>query len=229
MNTDKSLFLQCYFEELENAQLRATELYTTNKFHLEGVTILMCHIAAISRARHPQLKDYEAFKKPVKDCSGFYGIFENIDLLFFYQWPHSKSANDKVYSKLDDYKEIASIFQNKFGAEDEIQNSSKRYQKREALLDLLVAAKLANLNQDNFVNYIELFSNNQIFYEYARCEAVHNNDFPLINIGITFPDMEKTYTHNHQVTGEIITNSLTGIIENLKKECLDKNKWPQEL
>ncbi len=229
MNSDKSHLLQCYFEELENAQLRATELYSSNKFHLEGITILMCHIAAISKARYPQFKDWAAFKKLVEHYSGFYDIFENIDLLFFYQWSRSKLANDKEYSKLNNYQEIVLIFQTELGTEEQIKDCPIRYQKRGDLLNLLLSANLLNFDRDNFVEYIELFSNNQIFYEYARCEAVHNNDFPLINIGVTFPDMQRTYTHNHQVTGEIIKDSLIGIVANLKKECLANNKWPQEL
>lgn len=229
MSSDKQHPLKCYFEELENAQIRAIELYSSEKFHLEGITILMCHIAAISSFRYPGQKDWAAFKELVKEYSGLYDLFENIDLLFFYQWPISKLANDSEYKKLEKYKEILQVFRDKFGCEEQIKGNDIRYQKRDILLKILESASIPDFNKDNFLKYIELFSNNQIFYTYARCEAVHNNDFPLINIGVTFPDMQRVYTPNHQITGEVIKNSLEGIIKNLKDECLSKNKWPQEL
>ena len=229
MSSAKHHLLECYFEELNNAQLRANELYSSEQFHLEGITILMCHIAAISNARYPNLRDWAAFKELVKYYSGLYELFENIDLLFFYQWLNSKYANDKEYQKLEKYNEILEIFIDNFGDKEQIKDIENRYQKRDDLLGILTTSSIPDLNADNFLKYIELFSNNQIFYSYARCAAVHNNDFPLINIGYTFPDMQKVYTHNHQITGEVIRDSLVNIISNLKHECLSSEKWPQEL
>ncbi len=229
MSSAKQHLLTCYFEELNNAQQRAIELYSNEKYYLEGITILMCHIAAISSARYPNLRDWAAFKELVKHYSGLYNIYENIDLLFFYQWQNSKYSNDREYQKLEKYDEILQTFINNFGDEENIKDSDNRYQKRENLLSTLTASGIPDFNAENFTKYIELFSNNQIFYSYARCEAVHNNDFPLINIGYTFPDMQRIYAHNHQITGEVIRESLFGIITNLKDECLNKEKWPQEL
>lgn len=229
MNSDKRQYLDCYFEELKNAQLRAIELYSDSRYHLEGITILIVRIPAISRDRYPTLGDRDAFKELVKIYSGLYDIFENIDLLFFYQWRDSKYSNDKLYQKLDKYDEILQIFIKTYGNEEDINNSDKRFQKRENLLSTLNESGIADFDADNFTKYIELFSNNQIFYSYSRCEAVHHNDFPLINIGYTFPDMQRVYTHNHQITGEVIIEALSGIIASLNKECLSKEKWPQEL
>lgn len=229
MNSDKLLLLNNYFEELENAQARAAELYANDRYHLEGITILMCHIAAISATRYPDQDDRASFKDLVKNYSGYHDLFENIDLLLFYQWPNSKLVNDSVYKKLKNYGEILEIFKDKFGTEEQVKGSEIRYQKREELSDILNSSTTFTLDNENFIQYIELFSNNQIFYTYARCEAVHNNDFPLINIGYTFPDMRPTYTPNHQITGDVINNSLLGIIADLKHECLANCKWPQEL
>lgn len=229
MSSDKSHLLKCYFEEIENAQARAEELCSNNRFHLEGITILMCHIAAISAARYPGQKDWASFKKLVRNYSDHYDLFENIDLLFFYQWPKSKLANDSRYKKLKNYQEISEILKARFGKEEQINESNARYQKRKILSDILKSSKNFSFDNENFIQYIELFSNNQIFYTYARCEAVHNNDFPLINIGYTFPDMRLTYTPNHQITGDVINSSLSRIISNLKDECLKNCKWPQEL
>lgn len=229
MNKAEQQLLTCYFEELDNAQNRAIELYSNEKYHLEGVTILMCHIAAISSARYPNHRDWKAFKELVKNYSSLYNTYENIDLLFFYQWQDSIYSSDKEYNKLEKYEEILQVFVENYGDEENVKDSDNRYQKRENLLKTLTAAGISDFDEDNFTKFIELFSNNQIFYSYARCEAVHNNDFPLINIGYTFPDMQRVYTHNHQITGDVIVETLTNIIANLEKECLSKEKWPQEL
>ncbi|MCH7881357.1 MAG: hypothetical protein IIB69_07245 [Proteobacteria bacterium] len=229
MNSNKLLLLECYFEELENAQVRAAELFSNDRYHLEGITILMCHVAAISAARYPDQKDWASFKELVKHYSGYHDLFENIDLLFFYQWTSSKLANDTVYKKLKNYDKILEILKGRFGTDEQIKENDIRYQKREELSEILESSNTFAFDHDNFMQYIELFSNNQIFYTYARCEAVHNNDFPLINIGYTFPDMQPTYTPNHQITGEVINNSLSKIIATLKRECLSNCKWPQEL
>lgn len=173
MSSAKQHLLTCYFEELNNAQSRAIELYSNDKFHLEGITILMCHIAAISSARYPNLRDWAAFKELVKNYSGLYSTYENIDLLFFYQWQNSKYSNDKEYNKLEKYNEILNVFIDNFGDEENIKDSDNRYQKRETLLSMLTASGISGFNADSFTKHIELFSNNQIFYSYARCEAVH--------------------------------------------------------
>ncbi|MGM0769041.1 MAG: hypothetical protein ACQEV6_13540 [Pseudomonadota bacterium] len=226
----KYTFIDAYFEEWENTLKRAEFLTDSEKFHLEGVTVLLCHIAALGRGRYPDLKDRKSFKAVVKEYSGKYDLFENIDLLFLIQHPHSKVSEDPVYKKLANYDEILTAIENSIGTEEQIrENDSLRYQKRENLLEILKQASIPGFNVKNFETYIELFSNNQILYEFARCEAVHNRDFPLINIGTTFPDMQKTYTPNHQIDSEVLIETLSGIIENLKIECLKKEKWPHEL
>jgi len=229
MSSAKIHYIKIYFEDLEHALARAVKLSSSNEYHLEGITILLCHIAAISRSRYPTLKDWAAFKEIIKNYSDKYDLFENIDLLLFYQWPHSKLSEDKIYHQLAQYEEIVSVFEQAIGNEETIRETPQRYQKRKDLLDILSAQKISGFDQDNFEKHIELFSNNQILYEFARCEAVHNHQFPLVNIGFTFPDMQRTFTPNHQITCEVIVASLTGIIANLKAECITKEKWPRQL
>ncbi len=202
----------------------------SDKFHLEGITVALCHIAALGRERYPKCKDRQSFKSIVKEYSGKYDLYENIDLLFLFQYPHSKVSDDPIYGKLEKYEEIVSVIEQEIGTEQEIHdNYDLRFQKRDKLLQILEQSNISDFDNDNFERYIELFSNNQILYEFARCEAVHNRDFPLINIGATFPDMQKTYTSNHQIDAEALSETLAGIIENLKKECLGKEEWPRNL
>jgi hypothetical protein len=222
----KYKYIEAYFEEWDNTFNRAKHLIESDDFHLEGITIVLCHIAALGRGRYPTLKDRKSFKKIVKDYSGKYALYENIDLLFLIQYPHSKVSDDSIYKKLKNYNEIIDVIERSIGSEEQIHRDDEiRYQKRETLLDILVLENIKGFDLDNFNKNIELFSNNQILYDFARCEAVHNRDFPLINIGTTFPDMRKTFTPNHQIDSPILLETLSGIISNLKIECLVNEKW----
>lgn len=226
----KYKFINAYFEEWENTLERAKDLTNSAKFHLEGITLILCHISALGRGRYPKLRDWESFKRVVKEYSGEYDILENIDVLLLFQFPHSKVADDQNYKKLENYEEIVIALESAIGDEQQIYGNDKlRYQKREDLLNILNNAKIPGFNPENFKRYIELFSSNQILYHFARCEAVHNRYFPLINIETKFPDLQRVYTSNHQIDSSVLIKILAGIIEKLKNECLANQKWPHQL
>ncbi len=229
MESTKSLFIESFFEGLEGDFKRARRLYYSKAFRLEGMTVMICQIAALARYRYPNERDWKSFKDIISNYSGKYDVYENIDLLFFYQWPESKLASDREYQKLAHYIAIKAEFEKSFGDIESIRSGSNRYQKREYLEALLQSSNIDGFESSNFLRFIELYSNNQIFYQYARCHAVHNNDFPLINIGVSYPKRVKTYTDNHQITGTVVVETLEGILKNAKQECLDNDKWLHEL
>lgn len=226
---NKKLFLEEFFKSFEESFKRAKSLYSCPKFKLEGVTMLICQIAALASCRYPEESDWKSFKDIIYLYSGKKDIYENIDLLFFYQWPKSILNEHKKYKKLKNYESIKEIFISKFGEVERIKNNRKRYQKRENLKSLLFSSGVNWFDSKNFLEYIELFSNNQIFYKYARCNAIHSYDFPLINIGCRIDKKETIYTDNHQITGDIIIKTIEGILINIRKKSLEKNKWPHEL
>lgn len=84
-------------------------------------------------------------------------------------------------------------------------------------------------DEANFKEYIELFSNNQILYEFLRCEAVHNLTFPLFNTVYRSEEEKTTYEDNHQLNRHIILATVKNIVAQLKLECTEKTKWPHEL
>ena len=209
---------------------RAEALLASNEYFLEAVLVLSCHIGALARLRYPhETKDWKSYKTVVWEYSGQKDIYENIDLLFFYQWPKSKLANNKIYTGIRDYPKIVGVLAAAFGDEDAIRGAPQRYQKREDLIDLIKEKNIGWFDEANFVKYIELFSNNQILYEFLRCEAVHNADFPLFNCSYHVATNTQTYKDNHQVNGAVILATVKGIVENLKAECLGNTKWPWEL
>ncbi|MFZ5774437.1 MAG: hypothetical protein ACOY3Z_03015 [Thermodesulfobacteriota bacterium] len=220
-----------YFKQWCRDVARAEALLTSNEYFLEGVLVLSCYIGALARARFPQeTKDWKSYKNVVWEYSGQKNIYENIDLLFFCQWPSSKCANDKVYKCIKNHSELASIFKSAFGGEDEIKSDpNKRYQKREKLISSVKNKNSVWFDESNFQKHIELFSNNQILYRFMRGEAVHNFDFPLFNATYIPGDNKHTYTDNHQVSRDVILATVKNIVGNMEKECLGKNKWPWEL
>jgi hypothetical protein len=98
MTEAKLHFITEYFRQWRHDVARAEALLTSNECFLEGLLVLSCYIGAFAKVRFPQeTKDWKSYKKVVWEYSGQKNIYENIDVLFFYQWPGSKCANDKVY------------------------------------------------------------------------------------------------------------------------------------
>jgi len=229
--TDAKLHLITeYFKQWGQDVARAETLLACNDYFLEGLLVLSCYIGALARVRYPQeTKDWKSYKRIVWEYSGQKDIYGNIDLLFFYQWPRSKYANDSVYKRIKNHPELVDVFKDNFGDEGTIKNDPLRYQDRENLVSLVKAMSPAWFDESNFRKCIELFSNNQILYQFVRCEAVHNSDFPLFNAAFYPEQKGHAYKDNHQISRDVILVTVKNIVSNLKTECLDKTKWPCEL
>jgi len=97
MTGDKSYFIAKYFEKWEKDVKKAENLLVSDDFFLEGLLVLSCYIGALGRLRYPsETRDWKSYKTIVSEYSGQREVFENIDLLFFYQWPTSGSVNSFV-------------------------------------------------------------------------------------------------------------------------------------
>jgi len=155
MTGGKSYFIAEYFGKWEQDVKRAENLLASDDFFLEGLLVLSCYVGALGRLRYPnETKDWKSYKTIVSKYSGQTEIYENIDLLFFYQWPTSSLANDKVYRCLKNYPEIVAVFKSEFGTD--IKTDPRRYQKREELCRLVKSAGEAWFDEANFEKYIEL-------------------------------------------------------------------------
>ena len=88
---DKKFLMKPYFKEWNDSLRRAKLLLEKEDYYLEAVLILSCYIGAFSSLRYPTI-DYESerYKKVVQDYSGLRDLYEEIDLLFFYNWPTSE-------------------------------------------------------------------------------------------------------------------------------------------
>lgn len=226
----KTDFIAAYFEEWEKKLSKAKGLLNNSEYYLEGILVLSCYIGAFSRLRFPlEDRDWKAYKRIVIEYSGMREFYENVDLLFFYQWPRSLYKNDKVYKKLNNYNELVKVFTNKFGDESVIQiKNSLRYISVDDLLNAISANPFSGFDQNNFQEHIKLFNLSQILYQYVRCQAVHEYDFPLMNKVSNINGVVR-YDDNHAITGKVIYKTVFSILSNLKSECLSKSQWPYEL
>jgi hypothetical protein len=223
-------YLNALFDQWEKDVDRAETLLRSEKYFFEGLIVLSCYIGALARQRYPQIsEDWKSYKKIISEYSDLNDIFENIDLLFFYQWPVSKLSNDKEFKKLKSYDLLLAVFKNEFGDEQKIKGSTIRYQKREKLIKMIKSKNVFWFDEGNFTKYIEMFSNNQILYTFVRCEAVHNIDSSLFNRSYQNQTEHDTYEDKHQVNREVVLNAVKNILKNIRQECLKDLKWPWQL
>ena len=220
--SDKREFIEAYFRSWEDKLDRAKTLIDLDDYIYEGVLVLLCHIGAFSAMRYPTLKDGEAYKKILIEYSGMEDIFDQIDLLFFYQWPRSK-FQDKGNYKLNNYDEIKSALVDIYGKEEEL-DPSKRFVKQEELIVHVAKANIAGFNMKNFKEKLPLFSLAEIAYRYLRCGAVHNSTLCFIDTNST-GDVEEGYI----ITKEILYKVLLNIKDNLAIECIRLDEFPHEI
>lgn len=229
----KLSFIESFFEALSGDVRRAIELVDSEKYHLEGITVLCCLIAALSRYRYPQEDNKAAFKQVISDYSDQQVLYQNIDLLFFNEWQQTVFAGQKPYKKLKNYEEIKDILSKHYEGG---KYSTNRYQTPLQLLETLKAdSDLPNtFDAENFSEHIRHFSNLDIFYKYIRCPAVHENDFPLFDCRIqqdssNLCGWRKTCTPITEVTPDVMKKTAMSIVNNLKAECMRECKWAAEL
>lgn len=166
--------------------------------------------------RYGTLRDGEAYVKVVLEYSGERDFFEQIDLLFFYQWPRSKLQNNGNYRGLKQRSEIVEALKSVYGSEDDIK-AKKRYISPEEFVGHVKSTAISGFDELNLRQKLPLFSLAELLYRYLRCDAVHNIDGNV------------TYEHNHAIKGSVLLKTTRAVWETLWKECQAKAKWPHEL
>ncbi len=222
-------YIEPYFEKWESDVQRAESLLESDDYFLEGLIVIVCYIGALGALRYQNTEDWKSYKDIISNYSDHSETFDNIDLFLFSQFKNSKLANERVYKKLKNYDDILEIIKSTYGDEQIVKEGTSRYVKKDDISELIKAKKTTWYDEENFLQYIQLFSNNQILYKYARCEAVHNADFPLLNPSFSPETGKTTYKDNHQIDRKIILSSLKNIVASLKNECIKNEAWPWEL
>jgi len=223
----KLQFIEAYFKRWQSDLSKARELLDTAHFHLEGWLILSCYIGAFASLRYPSKQDGDAYVRMVLEYSGKREFYEQVDLLFLFQWPRSKLRDNGKYKTLKQHTEIVTALERIYGSEEELKLKT-RYVGQAILEAQVIAAMIPGFDEVNFRKHLPLFSLAEQLYRYARCDAVHNTVFPLIN-EVTHINGSITYEHNHAVTSNVLYDTASGILNNLHHECAAQEKWPHEL
>ncbi|MBI2985954.1 MAG: hypothetical protein HYY45_04220 [Deltaproteobacteria bacterium] len=219
--------LKAYFARWDNDLDRAKTLLSNQSYYLEAWLVLSCHIGALASLRFPTLHDNESYKRLVLNYSGMSDFYEQIDLLFFFQWPRSDFSSHGDFLKLKNHAQIAKKIEAAFGDENTI-SGGRRYVSCSDFLSVLKNSPFPGFDEQNLQQYLPLFSNLELLYRYVRCRAVHNVCFPFVT-KVHLSGGGTRYEDNHAITGAVLYKTALGILNNLRSECVLKNIWPWEL
>lgn len=225
--TEKADVIRDYFEGWQEDLARAKSLLSDPKYYREAILVLSCHIGALGSLRYPDEQDNKAYKTVVREYSEKRDFFEQIDLLFFLQWPRSDFRSHGDYLKLKNHTDLSRIIVAAYGEEDQIKNG-KRYISQHDLLVSVEGKPFEGFDKDNLRQHLPLFSLCEMLYRYLRCRAVHNVRFPFIS-RVTRIDGSVRYEDNHAITGSVLLETTESILGNLSKECIEKSRVPWEL
>ena len=223
---DKTDFIDAYFDNWSRDIERAKTLLRDDRFVLEGYLVLVCYLGALASQRFPLLKDNEAYRQFTLEYSGKRAFYEQIDLLFLYQWPRSKLRDHGDYTSFNEYSDLVKAIQPKFGTENDLSETS-RYVSASMIISE-AKSKIPNIDENNLENKLKLFSLVQLLYRYGRCDAVHNAIYPLLNKGVNV-DGDKIIHDNSALTRKVILSTVKHANNTLWQECKSLKKWPYEI
>ncbi len=225
--TDAQMVIRDYFEGWQADLARAESLLIETKYYLEAILVLSCHIGALGALRYPDEQDNKAYKAVVREYSGRQDFYDQVDLLFFLQWPHSEFGSNGEYLKLKNYGDIAKIISATYGEEDQVR-SRTRYVSQQNFVASVDQAPFQGFDRENLLQHLPLFSLCEMLYRYLRCRAVHSVRFPFVTT-VHAVDGSIRYEDNHAITGSVLLETVENILGNLSKECVEKSQWPWEL
>ena len=224
---EKADVIRDYFEGWQEDLARAKSLLDDPKYCREGILVLSCHIGALGSLRYPGEQDNKAYKTIVCEYSGKREFYEQIDLLFFLQWPRSELQADKNYLKLKNHADISSGIVATYGGEERVRNET-RYISQQDFLASVDLAPFQGFDRGNLQQHLPLFSLYEMLYRYLRCRAVHSVRFPFVTT-VHVDDGSIRYEDNHAITGSVLLETAENILWNLSKECIGKSQCPWEL
>jgi len=223
-NTD---VIRDYFEGWQEDLARAKALLDDQKYYLEAILVLSCYVGALGLLRYPGEQDNQAYKTVVREYSGKRDFYEQIDLLFFLQWPHSEFQTHGDYHKLKNHAEISKIIVATYGEEDQIK-SGTRYISQQDFIASVDRASFQSFDRENLAQHLPLFSLCEMIYRYLRCRAVHSVRFPFVT-RVHVVDGSIRYEDNHAITGPVLLETTENILANLSSQCIEKSQWPWEM
>ena len=226
--TEKADVIRDYFEGWQEDLARAKSLLGDLKYYRrEAILVLSCYIGALGSLRYPGEQDNKAYKTVVREYSGRRDFYEQIDLLFFLQWPRSDFQTHGDYLKLKNHADVSKIIVATYGEEDQIK-SGTRYISQQDFMVFVDHVPFQGFDRENLQQHLPLFSLYEMLYRYLRCRAVHCVRFPFVTT-VHVVDGSIRYEDNHAITGSVLLETTENILRNLSEECIEKSQWPWEL
>lgn len=219
--------VQDYFARWDDDLDRVKTLLASTKYYLEAWLVLSCHIGALASLRFPKLADNKGYKRLVLEYSGMRDFYEQIDLLFFFQWPRSEFSTDRGFRRLKNHADLAMKIKAAFGDEDQVRTRG-RYVSQVAFIAAVGRNPFPAFDRTNLAQHLPLFSNVELLYRYVRCRAVHSLRFPFVT-RVHLVDDGIRYDDNHAITGSVLYDTVSRVLNNLRSECVSESKWPWEL
>jgi len=223
MNSEKNEFIETYFASWEERLDRAKILIDLENYSYEGILVLCCYIGAFSSMRYPELQNGVAFKKTLLQYSNMKDFYEQIDLLFLYQWPRSIFRDNGNYKDLKNYQEIIGLLKNLYGEEKDLVKTN-RFVLQQEVIDCILKGSTISIDEENLKERLPLFSLAEILYRYVRCSAVHCATLEFINSTMCKDDAEE-----YILTSKLLWETTLNIKNSLWRECIKSSKWPHEL
>lgn len=225
---EKCETIKAYFEGWQEDLDRVKRLMADNKYYLEAILVLSCYIGALGSLRYPGVKeDNKVYKRVVREYSGKKEFYEQVDLLFFLQWPRSLFQSHGDYQKLKNHEEISKVIVDAYGNEVQIMNGT-RYISQQDFLTCIEQRPFPGFDGCNLREHLPRFSLCEMLYRYLRCRAVHDVRFPFVDKPHQVGG-GTCYEDNHAITGAVLLETTENILRNMRLECLEKARWPGEL
>lgn len=225
--TEKADVIRDYFDGWQQDLARVKSLLADPKYYLEAILVLSCYIGALGSLRYPGEQDNKAYKTVVREYSKKRDFYEQVDLLFFLQWPCSEFQTHGDYHKLKSHAEISKIIVATYGEQDQIKNGT-RYISQQDFVASVEQKLFQGFDRNNLLELLPLFSLCEMLYRYLRCRAVHSVRFPFVTRVTQFGGGIR-YDDNHAITGSILCETTENILANLSSQCINQSQWPWEL
>ena len=216
--TEKCEIIASYFEGWQEDLARVKMLMADSKYYLEAILVLSCYIGALGSLRYPSEKeDNKSYKRVVREYSGKKDFFEQIDLLFFLQWPRSQFRSHQGYRELKNHEEISKVILDAYGDEVQI-NNRVRFISQQDFLTCVEQRPFSGFDGSNLREHLPRFSLCEMLYRYLRCGAVHNARFHFVTKVHQVGSGGTRYEDNHAITGPVVLETTENILTNMRLE-----------
>lgn len=227
----KKKLIEPYFEHFCDKNKKLEEIYSKG-YTSEAVTLACCYIEALGNIRYQRSENKRNFIDIIFDYSEKGDQFSKICYKNFIKYGKDDSEKYKPGIPIANYHKLKDAFQKKLIGCNHKEDMGER-----VLIEYLKGENL-KLDYGSLKKNFCKFSYASILYERYRNAGVHIGDILVprdVETGERLFEKnengEDIYCEdgNLRFSKEIIFLILERIIRNLKKECLEKGKWPGEL